>query len=379
MRKAIIAAVVAFCLASCDNTPSWTVAGAITDAADSTLYLERMTLSGAETVDSVKLDVGGEFSFKDATHGAPEFYRLRIAQNIINIAADSTEQITVQASYPTMAADYKIDGSTECRRIQELTLRQMKLASEAAAIQSALPQREAVDSIMKLVRRHKIDVTTKYIYRDPKAASSYFALFQTIGGMLIFDPQADPDDIKTFAAVATAWDVYYEGSQRGLNLHNIAIEGLKTDRIIADRQRQTIPAEKISAAGIIDISLPDAKGRQQQLCQLKGKVVLLDFHVFAMHESAKRILLLRELYNKYHDRGLEIYQVSLDEDEHFWKQRTAALPWVCVFDSDGPQSKYIGTYNIQSLPEYFLIDRGSNLTARSSQIKDVEAEIEKLL
>ena len=38
----------------------------------------------------------------------------------------------------------------------------------------------------------------------------------------------------------------------------------------------------------------------------------------------KRIMMLRELYNKYHAQGFEIYQVSLDEDEHFWKTRTAA-------------------------------------------------------
>lgn len=379
MRKAIIFAAAALALAACKDEGRWTVEGAITGAADSTLYLERMALTGAETVDSVKLAADGRFSFVDQTHGAPEFYRLRIAQNIINIAADSTEAITVNADYPTMAAKYKVEGSTECQRMQELTLRQMALTQQAMAIADALPPREAEDSIATLARQYKQRVCADYIYKDPKAASSYFALFQTLGGRLIFDPQADRDDTKTFAAVATAWDVYYEGSQRGLNLHNIAIEGLKTDRIVADRQQATIPAEKISAAGVIDINLPDAKGRQHSLAQLTGKVVLLDFHVFAMPESAKRILLLRELYNKYHDRGLEIFQVSLDADEHFWKQRTAALPWICVRDDDAMQSKYIGTYNLQALPEYFLIDRGNNLQARSQQIKDVEKAIENLL
>ena len=36
-------------------------------------------------------------------------------------------------------------------------------------------------------------------------------------------------------------------------------------------------------------------------------------------------------------------------------------------------------YNIQSIPEFFLIDRGNNLVKRSAQIKDLEAEIRKLL
>jgi glutathione peroxidase-family protein len=89
--------------------------------------------------------------------------------------------------------------------------------------------------------------------------------------------------------------------------------------------------------------------------------------------------MLRELYNKYQAQGLEIYQVSLDPDEHFWKQQTAALPWISVRDGDGINSQRLMMYNIQAVPDYFLIDRGNNLVKRASAIKDLEAEIKKLL
>ena len=130
---------------------------------------------------------------------------------------------------------------------------------------------------------------------------------------------------------------------------------------------------------MLDIALTDNKGQVRHLTDLKGKVVLLDFHVFALKDSPARILMLRELYNKYAPQGLEVYQVSLDTDEHFWKQQTAALPWISVRDADGIQSQQLLLYNIQSIPEFFLIDRGNNLVKRSAQIKDLEAEIKKLL
>jgi hypothetical protein len=61
--------------------------------------------------------------------------------------------------------------------------------------------------------------------------------------------------------------------------------------------------------------------------------VLLDFHIFATKQSTARIMMLRELYNKYPaPSGLEIYQVSLDPDEHFLEGECAALPWICVRD-----------------------------------------------
>ena len=235
------------------------------------------------------------------------------------------------------------------------------------------------DSLRNMIDKYKKMVTMKYIFKDPKAASSYFALFQTIGDYLIFDPRNNRNDIKVFAAVATSWDTFYPGALRGQNLHNIAIEGMKTERIVDAENSQKIDPSKVSTAGLIDIQLEDNKGVMRSLTQLKGKVVLLDFHVFASDDSPKRILMLRELYNKYQAQGFEIYQVSLDPDEHFWKQQTAALPWICVRDADGINSERLSIYNIQSLPEYFLIDKGNNLVGRSEQIKDLNASIKGLL
>ena len=219
-----------------------------------------------------------------------------------------------------------------------------------------------------------------YIYKEPFKAYSYFALFQTIGNWLIFNPRTDKEDIKAFAAVATSWDTYYPHAERGQNLHNIAIEGMKSQRILAAQNADLeVDASKVSESGVVDIALLDNKGQERRLTSLKGQVVLLDFHVFAVDESPARIIMMRELYNKYHAQGLEIYQVSLDPDEHFWKQQTAALPWISVRDADGVNSQRLMMYNIQSIPDYFLIDRGNNIVKRAALIKDLETEIKKLL
>lgn len=154
---------------------------------------------------------------------------------------------------------------------------------------------------------------------------------------------------------------------------------MKNVRIVAQNEARTIDVNQISATGLIDIVLPDNKGQVRKLSDLKGKVVILDFHLFSIEKSPERILLLRELYNKYHAQGLEIYQVSLDPDEHFWKQQTAALPWISVRDPQGLDSQTLITYNIQGLPDYFLISRDNALYKRAAQVKDLEAEIRSLL
>lgn len=376
---ALLAASSAF--TACNDEARFHVEGTIGSAADSVLYFENISLSGPVLIDSVRLDADGKFSFSDKAPAAPEFYRLRIGGQIINISADSTETVVVNATFPNIATGYEVSGSDNCERIRELSLKQIDLHNRALALEAntALSREEIRDSLLTMINDYKREVTAAYIFKDPKAASSYFALFQTIGDFLIFNPHNNRDDIRVFAAVATSWDTFYPEAVRGTNLHNIALEGMKNHRLVTQMKNSTIDESKVTTAGIIELSLPDRHGNERRLSALAGKVVLLDFHVFASKESPKRILTLRDLYNKYHERGFEIYQVALDTDEHFWKQQTEALPWVSVLAPDGLSSACLSAYNVPAVPEFFLIDRDNNLVSRSAQIKDVEEEIEKLL
>ena len=379
--KAAAIAVAALTIASC-NDKKFTVEGQITNAQDSVLYFENVGLEGINVIDSVKLDDKGDFTFSEAAPGAPEFYRLRIADQIINVSIDSTETVQFKGEYPGMASNYTVSGSENCAKIKELTLKQMSLQQRAIAIQqnTALGANGINDSINRIIAAYKDDVKRNYIYKEPFKPYAYFALFQTLGNWLIFNPRADKDDIKAFAAVATSWDTYYPHAERGQNLHNIAIESMKNQRIVdAQNADLTVEASKVQEAGVLDIALTDNKGQERHLTDLKGKVVLLDFHIFALDESPARIIMLRELYNKYQAQGLEIYQVSLDPDVHFWKQQTAALPWISVRDEGGINSQRLMLYNVQAVPDFFLIDRSNNLVKRAAQVKDLDAEIRKLL
>lgn len=374
-------ALMAAMLTSCDNR-KFHIDGTVTEAKDSVLYLENMSLDGPVVVDSVKLDDKGSFSFSEKAPDAPEFYRLRIAGQIINLSVDSTETIKIKAAYPSMATGYTVEGSAECATIKELALKQIDLQNRVIAVQNNpnLGYDLTRDSIGRLIEAYKDEIKRNYIYKAPMRASSYFALFQTLGNMLIFNPRESAEDVKAFAAVATSWDTYHPNAVRGKNLHNIAIEGMKDVRIMRNKMAaQSIEASKVHVSNIIDISLLDNKGNRRNLTDLKGKVVLLDFHVFGARESTKRIMQMREIYNKYHSRGLEIYQVSLDPDEHFWKTQTAALPWISVIDPQGLQSKNLASYNVTSIPTFFLIDRNNEVKKRDAQITDIDAEINALL
>ncbi|HOQ57893.1 MAG TPA: thioredoxin family protein, partial [Bacteroidales bacterium] len=115
------------------------------------------------------------------------------------------------------------------------------------------------------------------------------------------------------------------------------------------------------------------------LSSLEGKVILLDFTAFQANYSAARTIEMRELYNRYELYGFEIYQVSLDPDEHFWKTGALNLPWICVRDKNLLNSAYLSMYNVSNLPSYFLIDRQGNLAGRDETIQNLDEAIQKLL
>lgn len=354
------------------------VEGAISNAKDSILYFEHNGLTGFTTVDSVKLDAKGAFSFASDKVNNPEFYRLRIAGQIINIAIDSTETVKVDAKYPQMATDYSVNGSYENEKIKQLALKQINLQAQCQALYSEQPQ--AADSLVQqLIQAYKYDVSHNYIFKEPMKAYSYFALFQYIvvnnEARLIFNPTVDPEDNKVFGAVATSWDTYFPNSERGQNLHNITIKGMRDNRIAAaNKQNIQIEAEE---TGVIDLPLRDNKGNMHHLTDLRGKVVLLNFHAFSLPDSPEYIMQMRELYDKYHAKGLEIYMVSLDENEHFWKESVATLPWINVYDNTGISEAY--TSAATATPIIYLIDRSNTVVRNPAQIKNLPKEIEALL
>ena len=379
MKKLILIAMTFLAFAACnDQKPSFTVEGTVKGADDKTLYLYNNALGGAVKVDSVKLTEEGTFALHGEAPQSPELYFLIVGDQMLYFGVDSTETVTINADYATMTSAYEVKGSESSEKIRQITLRQHDLQRRIMAVERdlGLSRQQIADSLQRMVDSYKTDIAMEFIFENPASIYAYYALFQTMGGWNLYD-RSNPQDVRVFAAVATSWDTFYPESDRAKHLHNTTIKGMSdTRRAAAQEMIAAETASQIETVTLLDLNLPDASGRNRTLTELKGKVVMLDFHLFNMKESAARILTLRDLYSKYHDQGLEIYQVGLDENEHFWKQQTEKLPWICVYD---PSALSARNYNVQSIPEFFLIDRSNALYKRSSQMNDVEAEIKNLL
>ena len=376
MKKVTFAALAALTITACSSGPKFQVNGDVSGADGKMLYLEASGLEGIVPLDSVKLKGEGTFSFKQPRPESPEFYRLRIDDKIINFSVASIETIQIKAPYVDFSTTYTVEGSENSNKIKELTLKQIRLQKEVDDLLAALRSNRMghdvfEDSLATLLNNYKEDVKVNYIFAAPNTAAAYFALFQKLNNYLIFDPLNNKDDVKCFAAVATSLNNAFPHAVRSKNLYNIVIKGMKNTRQPQAKALE-IPQEKIVETGIIDIALRDVKGNVRKLTDLKGKVVLLDFSVFQSPAGSPHNLMLSE-------QGLEIYQVSLDADEHYWKTAADNLPWVCVRDGNGVYSTNVAVYNVRQVPSIFLINRNNELKLRGEDIKDLEAAVKSLL
>jgi peroxiredoxin len=131
----------------------------------------------------------------------------------------------------------------------------------------------------------------------------------------------------------------------------------------------------------VDLSLPDLNGKLVSLSELKGKVVLIDFWASWCGPCRHNNPRLVKLYNKYHEKGLEIYSVSLDEDMVDWKKAVHRdrLIWIQVIDDKGWQATSASAYGVDMIPSSFLIDKQGVIRTMNAEGAELESSVRDLL
>jgi peroxiredoxin len=123
----------------------------------------------------------------------------------------------------------------------------------------------------------------------------------------------------------------------------------------------------------------DIYNKSHRLSSLDGKVILLYFWSAVDSVSNNVNAELKSLYERYHDKGFEVYQVSADADISIWIEavRQQKLPWISVYGGTSPE--VFSTYNVAGVPTAFLIDREGNMSVPSLKVSSLEESIKELI
>jgi peroxiredoxin len=130
-----------------------------------------------------------------------------------------------------------------------------------------------------------------------------------------------------------------------------------------------------------DFVLPTPAGKQVTLTDYRGKYVLLDFWASWCHPCRAENPQLRKAYETYKNRNFEVLGISIDEGREKWLRAIAEdqLPWTQVADLRGPQNEAAQRYNIQGIPQNFLLDPTGKIVAVNLHGDDLVAQLASYL
>ncbi len=127
-----------------------------------------------------------------------------------------------------------------------------------------------------------------------------------------------------------------------------------------------------------EIKLPDAKNQIIALSSLKGKVVLIDFWASWCRPCRQTVPGLKKLYSLYHDKGFEIYGISLDDNPNAWLQAVLndQSSWIHVNDKSGTVANQ---WVISVIPTTYLLDKSGKIVAVDEDANSLGKLIPKYL
>lgn len=359
MRKSIVFLIVVIAVA-CHDASRYTIQGRISNAEGRYIYLDELKLTSTVSIDSVKLDKDGEFKFKgDVSY--PSFFLLRLSENeknFVTLLVDSAEQVEVSGDAANFSRDYLVKGSEGSALVQELNKQLRKTKHKLDSIRSLQisfrnevgyeRKRKQWEQEYEQVRQAQISYSKKFVESHPFSMANVLALYQKFD-----DDTYIIQDLQSLKVAASALNSFFPESEHVQALYANTIKLMQEERNA--RLSKFIREEGENSP---DIVLPDPDGKKIALSSLRGKYVLLQF--WAAADRGSRIMnpVLVELHKKYHSKGFEIYQVSIDKNRYDWINAIDEdrLAWINVGDMEG-SNVAVNTYNVKEIPFNYLLDR----------------------
>lgn len=367
-----------FALTGCTGGFDSPLSGRLSGIENGTVTLGKLLPGGYAAFDTAQVDASGAFAFDgDALVGRPlDVYQVTAGERQFYIIADSLSSIRVDGTIAPgkgLAADLTVTGDAWTEAFVDFVketnaLNDSMMAWKTRAIETTLPldERNAARTEFDAGKDTKTDIARRTI-RDHKK--------DPVGLLAI-------EYLDLSADRALAKQVL--DSTRTLMGHTMAHRNLSNRISKLSKPRTQRRRNDLIQPGMAmpDITLADPDGRERSLSDLRGKVVLVDFWASWCGPCRRENPNVVRAWNEYHDRGFEVFSVSLDRDVAKWKRAIEqdGLIWDDhISDLKGWGSIATELYGISSIPHAILIDQDGTVVATHLRGTQLERELDQLL
>ncbi|MGF1583695.1 MAG: thioredoxin-like domain-containing protein [Bacteroidales bacterium] len=380
--------VLSFGLLSCssESDSTYSITGKLDNSSGKKLVLYEMGTYDMIPLDSTLIGDDGQFSFNGELEQVRFMTLHETPLNYLTLIVFPGEEIKISANLENLQQTAAVNGSEESALAIELNKKMhntiMKLDSLSNSYRDSLNNPATdIEMLRETTREHFEEIseqqrqfTIDFINRNPGSLASLMALYQQV------DPRnfvlRQQEDFRYYALVDSILINKYPDLEYTMTL-NENVKEMKSQ--IALRNER----ENILGSGAIapEISLPDPDGDTIHLTSLRGNYVLLDFWAAWCGPCREENPYLVNVYNKYSDKGFEIYQVSLDRTREAWIKGITEdnlQSWSHVSDLQFWSSVVVPLYRIEGIPANYLLDPDGRIIARNLRGAELGSALEEI-
>ena len=344
-----------------------TVKGILRNAPGESVYLNRAEGRSLIAIDTALVDAKGNFAFTVKTD-KEQFLLLNTAKHkdaVVYLMIEPKDKITIELEYDSDIDYMRLLSGKGSKNIEVYHLFNEELYKSLTDYKKV--KLELANPAISQARKQELNAQTQQMQNSRNEAIE--KLLSQHSNVLI-----SAFLVTYFEERSTDYIKLYESIANGLKKKYPDNEFVKN---VVHKVETTI----VPGGMAPEIAMKDPTGKERKLSDLRGKVVLIDFWASWCGPCRMENPNVVRLYKKYHDKGFDIYSVSLDKTRDKWLEaiQRDGLEWDNhVSDLNGWTSTGGATYGITSIPATVLVDREGRVIARNLRGPDLAKKLQEI-
>jgi peroxiredoxin len=338
------------------------ISGRLQNQPEGYVILSKYTDNAKETVDSLQVDGNGSFDYTLQLDG-PGFYDLNLMNRENVRLALYHEDVEVNYDF-NRDVKPEVKGSTDTDQLKKIDRIAQEYQEEINRLNSQYY--EAMNSKnqerIKAIQEQAMGLEGSQSEKVKAVVRDMDGSFSSLAAIAMINPRTE---FQFLDSLVTDLDTRYPNTKMITTLKQ------QLDEMRALSIGQPAP----------EISLPNPEGQTVNLSDLRGKYVLIDFWAAWCKPCREENPNVVRLYNKYNEKGFEVFGVSLDRTKEAWLRgiEEDGLEWTQVSDLQYFNSEAAAAYQINAIPATYLIDPEGNIIAKDLRGPSLERKLEELL